>query len=144
MRLRIIPNLRLWRREIRPTLALALPIMAGMVSQMLMGLADTIMIGRVGVVPLAASSFVNAVAHLPLIFGLGLLSSIAVLTSQAYGARRPADAGETLRHGLIVSVIMGLLATLSLIAPHPFHDPPRQPPALVGAADKDLLLFGAS
>lgn len=144
MRLRFLQNLRLWRREIRPTLALALPIMAGMVSQMLMGLADTIMIGRVGVVPLAASSFVNAVAHLPLIFGLGLLSSIAVLTSQAYGARRPADAGETLRHGLIVSVIMGLLATLSMFALHPFLDRLGQPAEVVLAADKYLLLFGAS
>src|SRR4029077_15126165 len=92
--------LRLCARETRPTFRLALPIMAGMVSQMLMGLADTIMVGRVGVVPLAAASFVNAVAHLPLVFGLGLLSSIAVLTSQAYGARKADEAGEILRHGL--------------------------------------------
>ena len=52
---RIIQTLRLWRHEVRPTLALALPIMAGMLSQTLMGLVDTIMVGRVGVVPLAAS-----------------------------------------------------------------------------------------
>ena len=83
MRLRIMRNVRLWLRESRPTLALGLPIMAGMIGQMLMGLADTVMVGRVGVVPLAASAFVNAVAHIPLVFGLGLLSSIAVLTSQA-------------------------------------------------------------
>lgn len=42
--------LRLWRREVRPTFALALPIMAGLVSQTLMGLVDTIMVGRVRVV----------------------------------------------------------------------------------------------
>jgi len=53
MRLRIARNVRLWVREARPTLALALPIMAGMVGQMLMGLTDTIMVGRVGVVTLA-------------------------------------------------------------------------------------------
>src|SRR6476620_6930617 len=107
MSLRISQHLRLLRREVRPTLALALPIMAGMVSQMLMGLADTIMVGRVGVVPLAAASFVNAVAHLPLVFGLGLLSSIAVLTAQAYGAKNANEAGETLRHGLVVSSSIG-------------------------------------
>src|SRR5678816_1209400 len=101
MRLRLFQTLRLWRHEVRPTVALAFPIMAGMVSQMLMGLVDAAMVGHVGVVPLAASSFVNAVTHLPLVLGLGLLSAIAVLTSQAYGARRPADAGELLRHGLI-------------------------------------------
>ena len=144
MSLRIAQHLRVLRREVRPTLTLALPIMAGMVSQMLMGLADTIMVGRVGVVPLAAASFVNAVAHLPLVFGLGLLSSIAVLTSQAYGAKKPAEAGEILRHGLIVSVLMGLAAALSMFALHPFLGHLGQQPEVVTEAGDFLLLFGAS
>src|ERR671914_357629 len=120
MRSRIMRNVRAWLREARPTLALALPIMSGIIGQMLMGLADTIMVGRVGVVPLAAASFVIAVAHLPLVFGLGLLSSISVLASQAFGARQLREAGEVLRHGLIVSTAMGLLAALSMFALHPF------------------------
>jgi len=144
MPLRITQHLRLLRREIRPTLALALPIMAGMVSQMLMGLADTIMVGHVGVVPLAAASFVNAVAHLPLVFGLGLLSSIAVLTSQAYGARKPDEAGEILRHGLLLSVATGLAAALAVFALHPFLDRLGQPPEVAAAAGTYLLLFGVS
>jgi len=144
MRLRIMRNVRLWLRDSRPTLTLGLPIMAGMVSQMLMGLADTIMVGRVGVVPLAASAFVNAVAHVPLVFGLGLLSSIAVLTSQAYGARRRDEAGEIWRHGLIVSFAAGLLSTLSLFALHPFLGYLGQPPEVVAEAKPYLLLFGAS
>ncbi|HEX5218827.1 MAG TPA: MATE family efflux transporter [Verrucomicrobiae bacterium] len=144
MSLRIAQHLRLLRREVRPTLALALPIMAGMVSQMLMGLADTIMVGRVGVVPLAAASFVNAVAHLPLVFGLGLLSSIAVLTSQAYGARKPAEAGELLRYGLILSIATGLMAMLVVFALHPFLHRLGQPPEVASAAGTYLLLFGVS
>src|SRR5688572_3093394 len=144
MRLRIMQNVRLWLRESRPTLALGLPIMAGMVSQMLMGLADTIMVGRVGVVPLAASAFVNALAHLPLVFGLGLLSSIAVLTSQAYGARRPEEAGELWRHGLIMSFAAGLVSALLLFAFHPFLGLLGQPPEVVAEAKPYLLLFGAS
>ncbi len=144
MRLRIVRNVRLWTREVRPTLGLALPIMAGMVGQMLMGLADTIMVGRVGVVPLAASAFVNAVAHLPLVFGLGLLSSISVLTSQAFGARRPDEAGEALRHGLVIATGMGVLAALSAFVLYPFLHRFGQPPEVVVAAGPYLLLFGAS
>ncbi len=139
-----LQTLRLWRHEVRPTFALALPIMAGMVSQMLMGLADTIMVGHVGVVPLAAASFVNAVGHLPLVFGMGLLSCIAVLTSQAYGARKPAEAGEVLRHGLLMSAAMGLLAAFSMFALHPFLDRLGQPPEVVAAAGNYLLIFGVS
>lgn len=137
-------TLRLWRHEVRPTLALALPIMAGMLSQMLMGLADTIMVGRVGVVPLAASAFVNAIAHLPLVFGLGLLSCIAVLTSQAYGARRLAEAGEVLRHGLVMSAIVGLLAMVALFALHPWRGQMGQSPEVAAASGDYLLLFAAS
>lgn len=140
----IIQTLRLWRHEVRPTLTLALPIMAGMLSQTLMGLADTIMVGRVGVVPLAAASFVNAVAHLPLVFGLGLLSCIAVLTSQAYGARKPAEAGEVLRHGLVMAAAMGLVAMLAMFALHPFLNHMGQTPEVVAAAGRYLLLFGVS
>lgn len=144
MQLRVMKSIALLGREIRPTLALALPIMAGMVSQMLMGLADTVMIGHVGVVPLAAASFVNAVAHLPLVFGLGLLTSIAVLTSQAYGARKPADAGEVLRHGLLLSIAMGLLSTVSMFVLYPFLHLLGQPADVVAEAGIYLLLFGVS
>ena len=35
-----------WTKELRPTLALALPIMVGQVSQMLMGILDSVMVGR--------------------------------------------------------------------------------------------------
>jgi MATE family multidrug resistance protein len=136
--------LRLGRHELRPTLNLALPIMAGMLSQMLMGLADTIMVGRVGVTELAACAFVNAVAHLPLVFGLGLLSCIAVLTAQAYGARRPQEAGEVLRHGLVLSVGVGLLASLSAGALYLVRDRLGQSPEVAAASGEYLLLFGAS
>ncbi len=144
MRWRLLQNLRLWRHEIRPTLALALPIMAGMVSQMLMGLTDTIMVGRIGVVPLAASSFVNGLAHLPLVLGIGLLSAVSVLTAQAYGAKRPAEAGETLRHGLVLAVALGLFCIVTVAVLHPWRDHFGQDPAVAREAGPYLLLFGAS
>ena len=46
-------------REGRATLVLALPLMAGQVSQMLMGLIDTYMIGKIGTVELAASTLAH-------------------------------------------------------------------------------------
>jgi multidrug resistance protein, MATE family len=142
--MRYTKQLRLWRHEVRPTLALALPIMSGMVGQMLMGLTDTIMVGRIGVVPLAAASFVNAVANLPLVFGIGLLSSIAVLTSQAYGARRPVDAAESWRHGLFLSILTGVGAMLAMFAVYPLRHRLGQPVEVAEASGTYLLLFGAS
>ena len=60
--------------ENRRTLALAAPIIAGFVGQMLMGWADTIMVGKVGVIPLAACAFANTVLAVPLVFGFAVLS----------------------------------------------------------------------
>src|SRR5690606_17140322 len=113
-------RLRPWTREVAPTLKLAFPIMAGMVSHMVMGLADTLMVGHVGVTPLAAASFVNLLLHPPVTFGLGLLSAVAILTSQAYGARDPKQAGEALRNGLLASLAFGLVVALigHLLLPH--------------------------
>ena len=136
--------LRPWTREIGPTLKLAFPIMAGMVSHMLMGLADTVMVGHVGVVPLAASSFVNLLLHPPITFGLGLLSAVAVLTSQAFGAKTPAQAGEALRNGMFASIAFGLLVAIGahLLLPH--LDRFGQEPAVALESRAYLIICGWS
>jgi MATE family multidrug resistance protein len=101
-------------RELRPTLALALPIVVGQVSQMLMGVTDSLMIGRVGVVELAAASFTTAVFGLFYVVGIGLLLSVAVLVARAHGAGQPADCADFLRHGLALAVAMGTVSGLAL------------------------------
>ena len=83
--------------ELRVTLLLALQITAGHVSQMLLGVADTLMIGRVGVAELAASALAHTLIHFFFIVGIGLLSAVSVLVSHAYGAGRMAEAAEMLR-----------------------------------------------
>ena len=115
--------------------------MSGMISQMLIGLADTMMLGRVGVVPLAASSFVNTLAHLPFLFSLGLLTSIAVVTAQTYGAEKAEELGEVLRHSLMLSLVVGVLTALVVAAFYPFRFWFGQPATLhIGDAWlKDLL-----
>src|SRR4026209_2402233 len=120
-------KIRRWTREIRPMLGLAMPIMSGMLAQMVIGLTDTIMVGHVGVVPLAASAFVLALAHLPLVFGIGLLSSVTGPASQAFGARQNREAGEVLRHGLVVAVAAGLMSAAALIGVKPLLFLFRQP-----------------
>lgn len=96
-------------RENRRTFFLAFPIVAGLVGQMLMGIADTVMVGRVGVVPLAACAFANTILIVPMVFGFGLLSAVSVNASHAHGARRSHLAGKTLRGGVLLALGMGLL-----------------------------------
>jgi MATE family multidrug resistance protein len=102
------------RAESRATIALAVPIMAGQVSQMAMGLVDSAMVGRVGVLPLAASAFANNLISGPFVFGVGLLTCLSVRASQSHGAGDRRESGEFLRHGLVLALVAGLLATLSV------------------------------
>jgi MATE family multidrug resistance protein len=96
-------------RESRRTLPLALPIVAGFLGQMLMGVTDTLMVGHVGVAPLAACSFANTLLAVPLVLGFGLLSAVSVNASHACGSGQLHLAGESLRGGIFISLVVGLL-----------------------------------
>lgn len=97
-----------WIKELRPTLALAVPIILGQVSQMLMGITDSMMIGRVGAVPLAGSAFVGAVFAVFFVASLGLLQPGAVLAAREHGAGRDDRSGRWLRHARWLAWVAGL------------------------------------
>ncbi len=105
--------------ESRRTLALAVPIIIGQVGQILMGVTDSVMIGHVGKVPLAAAAFANSVFGFAFISGLGLLVPVAVLVSRARGAGDNRDCGEWLRHGVWLAVIVSAIETTALLLAGP-------------------------
>jgi MATE family multidrug resistance protein len=96
-------------QESRQTLRLALPLMIGQFSQMLMGVVDTVMIGHLGVVDLASLTFANSLFHIPLVFGIGLLTGVSVFTSNSRGANDAAGARGSCRHGLYLATVLGLV-----------------------------------
>ncbi|MDX6766592.1 MAG: MATE family efflux transporter [Candidatus Methylacidiphilales bacterium] len=136
-----IPHLR---SELRETLGLALPIMAGQVGQMLMGTADTVMVGRVGTVPLAACALANTVMSVGLMFGIGLLASVSIQVSHAHGAGRPDHAAESLRHGLLLALVVGLAMGFGIQAGLPALSLLGQDPAVVREAGPFLVIIGWS
>ena len=131
-------------KEARATLALAIPITIGQISQMLMGVADSVMIGRTGTLPLAASSFGVSVFNVFFIIGVGLLTPVAVFASRSRGAGRHDEAGEYLRHGLVLSLGAGILE-VAVIAFISFHLAWfGQPPEVVARVNPFFLLLGFS
>ena len=106
--------------ENRRTVALALPIIAGHVGQMMMGWVDAVMVGQVGVVPLGACGFANTVLSIPLVFGFGLLSSVSVHASHAHGEGSMEGSSESVRGGFAVAGLLSLLVlgALGVVLPH--------------------------
>lgn len=93
--------------ESRLTLRLAVPLMIGQLSQMLLGVADTVMVGRLGVTELAALTFASSLFHVPFIFGIGVLTAISVATSNSRGANDPSGARGSCRHGIYLATVLG-------------------------------------
>ena len=94
-------------RELRPTLALALPMIVGQVSQMLIGITDAAFIGRVGTIQLAAAAFAHGLFGLFYVVGIGLLLPVGVFTARDHGAGGSAGCGTWLRHGRVLALVTG-------------------------------------
>ena len=131
-------------RELRTTLALAIPITAGHVGQILLQLTDSVMIGRLGAVSLAGAAFAGTLFGFIYVTSLGLLSAVSVRAAFAHGAGRPRDAGEVLRHGLMLAGLEGVVfATLIQFLSHHLEWF-GQPPEVARAAQPFLALIGWS
>lgn len=124
--------------------ALALPISAGHLGQMLMGWADTAMLGRVGTLELAACAFANTVLLVPAVFGFGLLSAVAVRTALAKGAGDPPAAARAFHGGVLLAFVTGAALVALVWLSQPLLPKLGQPEEVVHAAGSYYLLCATS
>jgi MATE family multidrug resistance protein len=129
-------------RENRVTLALAAPIIAGQVGQMLMGWADSLMVGRVGVTALAACAFGNTLLSVAFVFGFGVMSSVTVRASRVFGA--DAHTGKVYLAALLLGGFLGLLLCGLTLATLPILPALGQPPEVNHSVGPYLVLVGIS
>jgi len=123
----------MWKQELRPTWALAFPIIIGNLSQMLMGLVDTLMIGRVGTVELGAAALANALVFLLFVIGIGLTVAVSIQVAQAHGRGDGPGAGEALRHGLVLAMAISTLLAVALSNGMPVYRLLKQPAEVLHA-----------
>lgn len=93
-------------------LRLAVPITIGQLGVIIMGFADTMMVGHYSTDALAASAFVNSVFNLIMYFLLGYSYGITPLVSSLFGQGRHEEAGSTLKHGLVCNGLFALCLTV--------------------------------
>ena len=131
-------------QESKRTLTLAGPIIVGQLSQMLMGVTDSIMIGRVGKEALAASAFAGSIWGVFFIMGVGLLIPVAVMVSQSHGAGDEQEASRWMKHGTVLSLAAGVLGMVLMLGVglqlHRFG----QPEAVLALVQPYYLLIAVS
>lgn len=94
--------------ELRATLGLAAPLAAANLAQMAMGLTDTIMVGRLGTVPLAAAGLGAMFYFSGGVMLQGIISAVAPLAAHAIGAGDQAAARRFAGAGLGVAALLAL------------------------------------
>ncbi len=94
--------------ELTETLRLAVPIALTQLGQIAMMTTDLALIGRLGDVAVAAAALAHTVFFFSFTFGMGLVSAVAPLAAQAFGARNPRLVRRALRVGLWAALLMSL------------------------------------
>jgi len=133
-----------WSIEARRTLVLATPIIFGHLSQIMLGVVDSVMVGRLGAVPLAASALATSIFSIFLVFGFGTSSCISVMTSRANGSRNNFECGEVLRHGLFLNLALSFLMVIAIELSIPFLVYLNQPVEVLKEAKPFLQLISFS
>jgi len=114
----------IFRRELRPTLRLALPLILAEIGWMSMIIVDTMMVGRlpysaeaIGAVSVSSSLFIVFA-----FFGEGILIGLDTLVSQSFGAGHREDCHTSLVNGLYLSFALApFLAIPVWIIPNYFE-----------------------
>jgi multidrug resistance protein, MATE family len=94
--------------ELTETLGLAVPMALTQLSQIAMMATDLAFIGRLGNEAVAAAALAGTVYFVSFTIGMGLVSAVAPLAAQAFGARDPRQVRRALRTGLWAALLISL------------------------------------
>lgn len=103
-----------WQTHYRPILRLGIPIAIGQIGVIIMGFADTMMVGQFSTQALAAASFVNAIFNLITYMLMGYSYGITPLISSLVGRGEHTEAGATIKRGVVCNLCFALALTIIL------------------------------
>jgi MATE family multidrug resistance protein len=107
-------QLTAYTKEFKKNLTIALPVMLGQLGHVLVGLADNIMVGKLGAAPLAAVSLGNSLVFIALSIGVGFSFAITPLIAEADGANNIEKGRSYFQHGMIMCLTTGIALFLVL------------------------------
>ena len=102
-------------QHIRNSIFLAFPVMIGQLGHVVVGVVDSLMVGRLGTEELAAVSLSNSFFGFALLFGIGLSYGITPLISSAKGENKKKSIGVILYNGLLINFLFAIFLAFILI-----------------------------
>lgn len=108
------PSILSGKHYYRDLLTIGIPIIIGQLGTIVLGFADTLMIGHHSTEELAAAGLVNNIFSLALLFYLGFSYSLTPVVGQLYGMGRRGEIGQKVKCSLAANMLVGLLLTAVL------------------------------
>jgi len=78
----------------------------------MMGVVDSLMVGKLGAAPLAAASLGTSLTFIVLIIGIGVSLAVTPLVAIAVGAKKFEDCGIYFRQSLLINSVLSILIAL--------------------------------
>ena len=98
-----------YREHFRKNFILAYPVVLSQLGHIMVSVFDSLMVGQIGTIPLAAASLGNSIFTITLVFGLGVSYSITPLIAAADGRRNYTRISLLLLNGLFSNLMLGVL-----------------------------------
>lgn len=128
----------------RSLLSLGMPIMIGQLGVIILGFADTMMVGRHSTVELGAASFVNNIINLVIIFGTGFSYGLTPVVGALFGSGGQREAGRALRCSLVSNLLVAIVLVLAMLLVYLCVDHMGQPAELLPLIKPYFLTLIAS
>lgn len=106
--------MRLYPYHYRSLLSLGLPIMIGQLGMIILGFADTMMVGHHSTTELGAASFVNNIINLVIITATGFSYGLTPIVGGLFGREELPQAGRALRCALLANLMAGAIMMAAL------------------------------
>lgn len=131
------------KEHLRKNISLSLPVVIGQLGHIMVGVADSVMVGRLGVIPLAAATFAGTIYHILMLFGIGVSYAITPKVA-ATDMKHHGRLLEFLQNGFFMNLGLGLcLFSLGYAASHFLHLFGQEVPVATAARPYLVIMCGS-
>ena len=136
--------MKITKLEIINTFKLAYPVIIGQLGIVMMGVVDSMMVGKLGPIPLAAASLGNSLIFLILIIGIGSSIVVSPLVAILVGAKRYSECGVYFRQSLVVNIAVSIVMIVIILLGVNFIYALKQPKEVIDQTIIFMTIVGLS
>jgi MATE family multidrug resistance protein len=133
-----------YKQHFKLNTKLALPVMLSQLGHVMVGVADSVMVGQLGTAELAAVSLGGAPFFLVMLFGIGISYGVTPLVAAEDGNGNHSLIRDYLKHAIVLNFIIGILLFLLIYLSAPLLGYLDQDPEVVKFALPYLYIIASS